>query len=62
MIPLKNEENQSYHKQSICYICKIKFSTNDSNGVPFTKYLNIRDHCHYDGKYRGAAHNICNLR
>ena len=22
----------------------------------------VRDHCHYTGKYRGAAHNICNLR
>ena len=22
----------------------------------------MRDHWHYTGKYRGAAHNICNLR
>ena len=22
----------------------------------------VRDHCHYTGKYRGAAHNTCNLR
>ena len=22
----------------------------------------VRHHCHYTGKYRGAAHNICNLR
>ena len=22
----------------------------------------VRDHCHYAGKYRGAAHSICNLR
>ena len=22
----------------------------------------VRDHCHYTGKYRGAAHGICNLR
>ena len=26
------------------------------------KYHKIRDHCHYTEKYRGAAHNICNLR
>ena len=22
----------------------------------------VRDHCHYTGKFREAAHNICNLR
>ena len=22
----------------------------------------VRDHCHYTGKYRGVAHDICNLR
>ena len=26
------------------------------------KHYNVRDHCHYTGKYSGAAHNICNLR
>ena len=23
--------------------------------------LKVRNHCHYKGKYRGAAHNACNL-
>ena len=22
----------------------------------------FRNHCHYTGKYRGAAHSICNLK
>ena len=22
----------------------------------------VRNHCHYTGKFRGTAHNICNLR
>ena len=26
------------------------------------KQQKVRDHCHYTCKYRGAAHNICNLR
>ena len=29
-----------------------RFSTNDKK---------VRDHCHFTGKYRGAAHNACNL-
>ena len=26
------------------------------------KYRKIRNHYHYTGQYRGAAHSICNLR
>ena len=26
------------------------------------KYFKVRNHCHFTGKYRGAAHDICNLR
>ena len=26
------------------------------------KVRKLKDHCHCTGKYRGAAHNICNLR
>ena len=25
------------------------------------KYDNVRDQCHYTGKYRGAARNVCDL-
>ena len=44
--------------QKLCYIYKRGFSTDDEN----KKYHKVRDHCHYTGKYRGAAHDICNLR
>ena len=26
------------------------------------KYRKVRNHCHYTWEYRGAAHNICNLK
>ena len=26
------------------------------------EYRKVRDHCHYTGKFRGAAHNNWNLR
>ena len=32
------------------------------NLILLIKNYKVRDHCHYTGKYRGAAHNICNLR
>ena len=56
MIPLTTEEKIYHNKQKICYICKKEFNNNGK------KNYKVRDHCHYTGKYRGAAHNICNLR
>ena len=56
MMPLTTKEEIYHNKQKICYICKKEFDNNDK------KNYKIRDHCHYTGKYRGAALNICNLR
>ena len=58
MIPLTKEEKKIHRKQKVCYICKKGFSTDDGN----KKYLKVRNHCHFTGKYRGAAHDVCNLR
>ena len=58
MIPLTKKEDKKHNKQEVCHICKKGFSTDDSN----KKYRKVKDYCHYTGKYRGAAHDICNLR
>ena len=60
MIPLTKEENIKHRKQKICFICRKGFSTDDDNCNK--KYFKVEYHCHYTGKYRGAAHDICNLR
>ena len=57
MIPLTNKENKSYHKQKVCYICEKNSINYDDK-----KYYKVKDHCYFTGKYRGTAHNICNLR
>ena len=58
MIPLTKKEEKKHNKRKFCHICKKRFSTDDSN----KKYHKVKDHCHYTGKYRGPAHDICNLR
>ena len=37
-----------------CYICNKPFYKDKKNN-----HIKVRDHCHYTGKYRGAAHKIC---
>ena len=62
MIPLTDEETEFCEKQKVCHICKKEFSTDKNDENSFKKYHKVRDHCHCTGKFRGAAHNICNLR
>ena len=50
MLPLSNFEKYKHWVASVCYICENPL--NDDK---------VRDHCHLTGKYRGAAHNQCNL-
>ena len=54
MIPLTKGEKDWHNQQKVCHICKRIFKTGDNN----KKYHKVRDHCHYAGKYRGAAHDI----
>ena len=50
---MTEEEENLFQKSNSCWICK-KFISNDEDKV--------RDHCHVTGKFRGAAHESCNLR
>ena len=54
----KKNELKSHEDAKECYTCGkgIQKNTKDIN------YQKVRDHCHYTGKYRGAAHSICNLK
>ena len=60
MIPLTYEENKSYKEQEACHICEEKFCM-DKDDENYTNRKKVKDHCHYTGKFRGAAHSKCNL-
>ena len=45
------EDRKQFNKASDCWICGEALE-NDR----------VRDHCHFTGRYRGAAHNSCNLK
>ena len=47
---LNSKEQKSFEEATICHICSGKLGKDK-----------VRDHCHFTGKYRGAAHNKCNL-
>ena len=49
-----DEEEAQFEKATRCFICNQKFSESKNQ----TK---VRDHCHFTGQYRGAAHVKCNL-
>ena len=45
------EDREQFNKASDCWICGESLG-NDR----------VRDHCHFTGRYRGPAHNSCNLK
>ena len=53
--PLKmtSDDVDAFEKAKECHICNKQYTSED---IP------VRDHCHITGKYRGSAHQECNLK
>uniref|UniRef100_A0A158P4F2 C2H2-type domain-containing protein n=1 Tax=Tetranychus urticae TaxID=32264 RepID=A0A158P4F2_TETUR len=49
-VSLTDSEREAYAKATDCYVCGAELFADK-----------VLDHCHLTGKFRGAAHNQCNL-
>ena len=52
-ITMKDEDWRDFKTATKCFICGEDFKEGDKK---------CRDHCHFTGKYRGCAHDDCNLQ
>ena len=50
---MTKEDEKEFQKAKECHICNKKYTDKD---------IRVRDHCHITGKYRGSAHQECNLK
>ena len=50
---LTEEEEEEFQRSTHCWICNKKYKEDQKP---------VRDHCHITGKYRGSAHESCNLK
>ena len=53
MIPMTKKQKREHLRAKVCHICLNQFKPDS---------IKVRDHCHYTGEYRVAAHSLCNLR
>jgi len=51
------KEEMEYNTSDRCHICGKGEFDNEVEGLQ-----KVRDHCHFTGKFRGAAHSKCNLQ
>ena len=54
MTELTDALKREHEAAEKCHICLKEFNNPEDRKV--------RDHCHYTGLYRGAAHNNCNMK
>ena len=50
---MTEDDEQSFRTMDGCHICGKKYTDKD---------VRFRDHCHITGKFRGSAHQECNLK
>ena len=50
---MTDDDELCFKLSNKCYICNNKYTEKD---------IRVRDHCHITGKYRGSAHQECNLK
>ena len=50
---MTDNDEQRFRTMDRCHICGEKYTDKD---------VRIRDHCHISGKFRGSAHQECNLK
>ena len=52
---MTEENERDYANATQCWICEQQIGNDKKNPK-------VRDHCHFTGEYRGAAHKTCNLK
>ena len=62
MIPLTKKEEKMFKKNEKKKSKKFAIYVKKDLVLMITIKNTIKDHCHYTGKSRCAAHNTCNLR
>ena len=50
---MTKDNEDKFQKAEECHICNKQYTEKD---------IRVRDHCHITGKYRGSAHQECNLK
>ena len=57
-LKLTPKEQKEFQSATMCHICEQDLKIDEETGHIFK----VRDHCHFTGEYRGAAHFDCNLK